>query len=100
MPLKHNKKIKGNKNIMDLDTKAENIKSKEDFEVFLKDLKIDFDNNKEDWENITLSSFLEALSAYGKDVDGYYKNFGIPFDRENPRWKDFAQILLGAKVYE
>mgnify|MGYP005851123009 CR=1 FL=1 len=87
-------------NIMDIDTKAENIKSKEEFEVFLNDLKRDFESNKEDWENNTLSEFLEALAAYGKDIDGYYQNMNIPFNRENPTWKVFAEILLGAKVYE
>ncbi|MEK6153141.1 hypothetical protein WIW50_07775 [Flavobacteriaceae bacterium 3-367] len=85
---------------MDLDSIAENIRNKKEFEVFLKELKLDFETNKENWENFTLAKFLEGISAYTEDLEGYYKNMKIPFDRENPTWKVFADILLGAKIYE
>jgi len=86
--------------IMDINKIFEKIETKQDFEFFLGHLKKDFQSNKDDWENITLFDFLESLHAYTEDVDGYFKNMNIPFDREKPTWKVFAQILLGAKVYE
>jgi len=60
----------------------------------------DFQLNKDEWENIKLIDFLEALAAYSKDIEGYYKNQNLPFDKNKPNWKVFAQLLLGAKVYE
>ena len=49
---------------MDLDTIAENIRNKEDFELFLKMFKKDLLENKDQRENNSLESFLDALSAY------------------------------------
>jgi len=85
---------------MDIHDLAESIKTKEDFENFLKLLAKDFEENPKDWENGTLKAFLEALHAYTEDVEGFYKNMGIPFEPETPTWSVFAQLLLGAKVYE
>ena len=78
----------------------EKIKTKKDFELFLGQLRIDLEKNKDEWENVTLKDFLEAMHAYTIDLEGFYKNMGIPFDSDNPDWKVFAQILTGAKVYE
>lgn len=85
---------------MDVHELSNSIESKKDFESFLAHLLADFKNNANDWENNTLENFLEALHAYTKDVEGYYKNMNIPFDENNLSWKIFAQLLLGAKVYE
>ena len=85
---------------MDIYDLKDNIKDKRDFERFLERLKLDFRDNKEDWENKTLKDFLESLQAYTEDIEGYYKNQNKLFDSENPSWQTFAQILLGAKIYE
>ena len=87
-------------NYIDLDEMAENIETKDDFENFLKSLEEDFIANKKDWENDNLANFLNALCAYSKGIEGYYQNMSIPFDREKPTWKLFAEILLGAKIYQ
>jgi hypothetical protein len=76
------------------------ITTKEDFILFLELLLNDFKENSGDWENNTLLTFLESLHAYTNDVDGFYSNNDLTFDKNNPSWKSFAQILLGAKVYE
>ena len=60
----------------------------------------DLDANPEEWENNDLKSFLEAISRYALSVHGYYKNFGIPIDADVARWRVFADILAGARVYE
>jgi hypothetical protein len=85
---------------MDIHEMSEKIETKKDFEEFLKLLRLDFETNPDDWENNTLEEFLESLQAYTKDVEGYFKNMNIPFDEKRPTWKIFAQLLLGAKVYE
>ena len=76
------------------------IESKKDFEDFLEKLRVDFEVNKDEWENKTLKDFLESLHGYTMDVEGYYKNMDIPFDENRPTWSNFAQLLLGAKIYE
>ncbi|MGS2765217.1 DUF7660 family protein [Sinomicrobium sp. M5D2P9] len=85
---------------MDVHEISEKIETKKDFEEFLKFLKLDFETNKAEWENATLKDFLESLQAYTEDVEGYFNNMNIPFDEKKPTWKIFAQLLLGAKVYE
>ena len=85
---------------MEIEEIYEKIESKKDFEVFLEYLRADFEKKADECENITLEDFLEALHAYTKDVEGYYNNMNIPFDEKKPTWKIFAQLLMGAKVYE
>ena len=67
----------------------EKIKTRQDFEFFLKKLIIDFNDNKGDWENSTLESFLEGLYGYNYNSDN-----------DKPTWKLFAEIILAARVYE
>ncbi len=85
---------------MDINTAFDKIESKESFEVFLDFFEKDYHENKNEWENVSLSDFLEAIKAYSKDLEGYYENMNLTFDKDKPTWKDFAQILMGAKVYE
>ena len=40
---------------------AQQIKNKKDFEIFLKELRDNFYNNKSDWDNDRLDLFLEGL---------------------------------------
>lgn len=86
--------------MMNVHEMSKKIETKKDFEEFLKCLKSDFEINQDDWENRNLKDFLEALQAYTEDIEGYFKNMKESFDVEKPTWKIFAQLLLGAKVYE
>jgi hypothetical protein len=74
---------------MDIYDKVEEINNQADFVIFLKSLKKDLKENKEDWENDSLERFLEGLYGYCMDKE-----------EECPTWKVFAELLLGAKVYE
>jgi hypothetical protein len=76
------------------------VTDRQDFIKFLHLLREDFLNNKSDWENSDMASFLEALSAYAKDLQGYYNNSERKIDADMPSWQAFADILLGAKIYE
>jgi hypothetical protein len=40
------------------------------------------------------------MMAYSQDIQGYYKNSNQNVDADIPSWKVFADILLGAKIYE
>lgn len=77
----------------------ETIETRQDLSKFVLALLEDFESNKADWENSSLSDFLEAMSGWIEDMDGYYKNQGQTFN-ENQPWKVFAEILYASKIYE
>lgn len=77
-----------------------NVVDRPTFVQFLSLLHEDYLSNKEDWENITLDTFLEALGAYAKDIQQVYNNTNQDIDANIPTWKVFSDILKGAKIYE
>jgi hypothetical protein len=79
---------------------TDKITSRQLFVDFLNDLRVDYATNKNNWENVDLESFLEAMSTYAQDIDGFYKNTNQDINADNPSWKTFADILMGARVYE
>ena len=76
------------------------ITDRQAFAKFLDLLRKDFLDNPETWENKTISDFLEALSAYTEDIQGYYDNMKRNVDANKPDWQTFADIFIGAKIYE
>lgn len=74
---------------MDIYKQAELIKSQDDFNMFLKNLIKDFENNFEEWDNNDLLSFLKGLYGYSSDKI-----------QDKLEWNTFAEILLGSIVYE
>ncbi|MEN2489514.1 hypothetical protein AAYQ05_17055 [Flavobacterium sp. B11] len=70
------------------------------FVKFLYLLRKDFLDNHEIWNNNNLSVFLEALSSYAEDIQGYYDNTKQIIDADKPDWKTFADIFKGARIYE
>ena len=84
---------------MDSMNKRDNIKSKADFVNFVEFLAEDSKINPQEWENKTVSDFLEAMASWTQDMEGYYINHNLPIP-ENVNWKVMAEILTAAKVYE
>lgn len=84
---------------MELTELVKNIKNKEDFVIFVRELKKDFENSSSKWENITIDTFLEALARWTEDSDGYYKNTNQPIP-QNQDWKAIADMFMGGKMYE
>ena len=76
------------------------VTDRQTFIKFIDLLYKDFMDNPERWENKTLPDFLEALSAYADDLQGYYDNMKLNVDADKPDWQTFADIFKGAKVYE
>jgi hypothetical protein len=80
------------------------VADRKSFIQFLQLLQKDFEQNKADWENQDLGSFLEAMTQYAEDIEGYYQNLtrqtGEKISPNEPTWRVFADILRGAKVYE
>ena len=52
------------------------------------------------WDNSDLGRFLEALSAWVDDCDGYYANIGSMNNPDSASWQILADALQAAKIYE
>ena len=86
-----------------LSKKHKGVNDRESFHCFLEELTNDFENNKNDWENRSLSSFLSALEGWVDDMDGYYMNIGseeVLSNIKEDSWKIFADILMAGRIYE
>jgi hypothetical protein len=83
---------------MDLRSELEHISTKEDLARFVDLLRKDFLSDPDSWENADIASFLEALAAWLRDMDGYYEKLNQSI--EQPSWKIVAEILLAARIYE
>jgi hypothetical protein len=79
---------------------TEKINTRKDFIKFIRDLRNDLMKNKSEWENQNLESFLEAMESYAEDIGGYYKNNKININPDMPQWRTFADIMVGASIYE
>lgn len=69
----------------------ETVQTKNDLVVFLRALRHDLNTHPNEWENLTLEMFLEAMESWTEDTDS------LP---ASPEWKSFANILLAGKLYE
>ncbi|OBW43386.1 hypothetical protein AB670_00148 [Chryseobacterium sp. MOF25P] len=56
--------------------------TKKEFTQFIDKFRADFIENKEQWENNTVKDYLEEMSRYVEDIDGYYKNTNQEIDLE------------------
>ena len=77
------------------------VNSRETFIQFIRQFRLNLDDNFEQWTNNNLSDFLESLESYAEDVQGYYDNTQQTGENADiASWKRFADILKGARVYE
>ncbi|MCC7454629.1 MAG: hypothetical protein IT222_10715 [Crocinitomix sp.] len=76
------------------------VSDRQTFIKFLELLRNDLLENPERWENKSLPDFLEALSAYTNDIQGYYDNMKLNINADKPDWSTFADIFRGASIYE
>ena len=74
--------------------------TKKEFIQFIENLRLDFIQNKEQQENKTIEDYLEAISRYTEDINGYYKNTNQDIDLKEIDWKVFSDILKGSSMYE
>ena len=77
---------------MDICEAMEQVKDRETFLVFLKRLAGDFTENHEAWENRTIDTYLESISAWMEDTD---ENENTPLD-----YHRLAEIFYVGKIYE
>jgi hypothetical protein len=84
---------------MDFWAEARAVHEKEDLSAFLSAAARDLEMNPDGWENRDLVSFLEAMSAWVSDSDGFFRRAG-----QNPPsgdgWSTVAKVVAAARVYE
>jgi hypothetical protein len=84
---------------LDLNDAVRHIQSRQEFLAFARTFLSSLRSRPEDWTNRDLASFLEAMTAWIEDMDGYYQSRGEPVP-EQPTWKALGQVLLAARIYE
>jgi hypothetical protein len=75
------------------------ISTMEEFAAFIDQVRADFSAHGDRWENPDLPRFLEALQAWLRDSDGYYKNQKIDISSVKP-WRQIADAIAAARIYE
>ncbi|WP_313578997.1 hypothetical protein [Chishuiella sp.] len=76
------------------------VTNRQSFIKFIELLRQDFLDNPNEWENKTIDNFLDAISSYSEDIQGYYDNMKLNINADDANWSTFADILKGAKIYE
>jgi hypothetical protein len=75
------------------------IQCRNDLVAFIRALAVEFQRKPEWWINDNLEAFLEACSAWLEDSEGYYANRGEAAP-QTPAWKNVAEMLVAAAMYE
>ena len=73
---------------------------KKSFSEFARNLLKQYKTKGEVWENNRMDKFIEGISYYAEDIDGYYTNLKFEISPNTATWIIFAQILSGATKYE
>jgi hypothetical protein len=75
-----------------------NVRTRDDFVAFVRDLAAASATAPEAWENLTLPRYLDALAKWVEDCEGFYgeRNERVP----EVAWTAVAQMLTAATVYE
>lgn len=81
------------------DDPAHAVDSKEALAAHILSLRADLLERGDEWENPTLERYLEALAAWIRSSDGWYRNFNQEMP-PNGDWTLFARALSAAVVYE
>jgi hypothetical protein len=87
-------------NFMDATLNNFKVTDRQTFIKFLDLLRKDFLGNSDKWENKNLDDFLEAMTRYTEDIQGYYENTKKNVNADRADWQTFADILKGAIDYE
>jgi hypothetical protein len=75
------------------------VSSSEELAAFIVALRSDFDENRQDWENVDLPSAFEAMAAWLRDMQRAKNQRSESLATVNP-FQLCAQVLYAAKVYE
>ncbi|MEU5771495.1 hypothetical protein ABZ782_36905 [Streptomyces asoensis] len=75
------------------------VRTRADLVSYIRQLSQEAQVPSSGWENQSLDCYLEALSAWTNDMDGYFGNRGEPVP-DGPDWSLIASMLRAACFYE
>lgn len=78
---------------------VEQIETRHDLVALIQALRSELAASPDEWENVTLERFLDALASWTEDMDAVLSRTGEPVPTA-PTWRTFGQMLLAASVYE
>lgn len=84
---------------MDFNSIINGINSKEDFMIFLNELRVDKEQKSEEWENDEITSYLKGICSWVGDMEGYFDNMHIEMP-QNINWRFIAMLFYVGKIYE
>lgn len=84
---------------MDLYENINMIQTRENFVEFLYLMVKDKELNSEEWENKSITEYIEGMASWVEDMDGYYNNMNLQMPRDID-WKFIATLLYVGKIYE
>lgn len=84
---------------MELHDQVQRVQTKADLVAFIRALVDDHERQGARWENGTLPRYLDALASWMEDSEGYYRNQGRTAPLQ-PSWRDVAEMLCAAVIYE
>jgi hypothetical protein len=68
------------------------VRTRADLVTYIRQLSQEALATSSDWENQTLDRYLEALSAWANDMDGYFINRGEPVPSADARVRRLPQV--------
>lgn len=78
---------------------ADEVETRDDLVQFVGRLQDELVQHPQNWANNDLSSYLDAMGGWIRDMDGYYRNQGQD-PSQIPPLRLLAHILLAAASYE
>lgn len=84
---------------MDIHEMVKKIESREDLIEFLEALMVDVRENRAEWNgNDKLDYFLDGVSGWLANLDGWCENRNIPVP-EQPTWQLVGQMFMAGKYF-
>lgn len=74
------------------------VTTRADLVSYIRQLSQEAEVTSSGWENQSLDHYLEALSSWTNDMDGYFINRGEPVP-DRPDWSLIASMLRAACFY-
>ncbi len=75
------------------------ITTRQEFCDFIGTLRLSLRDDAENWENVHLDDFLEALEAWVSDMGDYEQSQGKQ-EAVSLSWRDVARMFHAAAIYE
>lgn len=84
---------------MNLNERVNDIRDRDSLVRLIREISDKIGAHNDEWLNLDLPSFLEAMAAWIEDMDGYYANRGEETPQELT-WKNLGEIIAAALIYE